>query len=104
MGPEVPTGSPHAARFLGRMGHARSALVAPLLRFFFPTIFLLVKYLLYIFPGPFVIQKVLKHKKYGKREFSDSQKLNTKNEDFVRKFHKLSKTCKNNNEIMQITI
>jgi hypothetical protein len=56
------------------------------------------------FPGPFGIQKVLKHQKYGKKEFSDSQKLNTKNGDFVRKSHKLSKTCKNNNETMQITI
>jgi hypothetical protein len=50
----------------------------------------------------------LKHKKYGKKEFSDSQKLNTKlntkHGDFVRKSHKLSKTCKNNNETMKITI
>jgi hypothetical protein len=34
--PEVPTGRPHAARFLGREGHACLALVAPLLGYFFP--------------------------------------------------------------------
>jgi hypothetical protein len=38
-GPEVPTGRPHATRFLGRVGHAHSALVAPLFRFFLPRYF-----------------------------------------------------------------
>jgi hypothetical protein len=35
-GPEVPTGRPHAARFLGRVGNSQSALMAPLFRFFLP--------------------------------------------------------------------
>jgi hypothetical protein len=94
-GPKVPTGRPHVARFLGHVGHARSALVAPL-----PPSKILVVH----FPSPFGIQKVLKHQKYGEKEFSDSHKLNTKNGDFVRKSHILSKTCKNNNKTMQITI
>jgi hypothetical protein len=55
------------------------------------------------FPGSFGIQKVLKHQKHGKGEFSGSQKLNATNRDFVRKSHKSSKTCKNNNITMQIT-
>jgi hypothetical protein len=38
-----------------------------------------------IFPGSFGIQKVLKHQKHGKMEFSGSQKLNATNRDFVRK-------------------
>jgi hypothetical protein len=37
------------------------------------------------FPSSFVIQKVLKHQKHGKREFSSSQKLNATNRDFVKK-------------------
>jgi hypothetical protein len=57
----------------------------------------------HFFPGSFGIQKVLKHKKHGKREFSGSQKLNATNRDFVRKSHKSYKTCKNNNITMQIT-
>jgi hypothetical protein len=67
-------------------------------------IFLPVEYLICIFPSSFGFQKVLKHQKSGKKEFSDSQKLNTKNGDFVKKSHKLYKTCKNNNETIQITI
>jgi hypothetical protein len=54
-------------------------------------------------PGSFGIEKVLKHQKHGKREFSGSQKLNATNRDFVRKSHKLSKICKNINITMQIT-
>jgi hypothetical protein len=38
----------------------------------------------HFFPGSFGIQKVLKHQKHGKREFSGSQKLNATNRNFVR--------------------
>jgi hypothetical protein len=41
--------------------------------------------------------------KTWKREFSGSQKLNATNRDFVKKSHKSSKSCKNNNITMQIT-
>jgi hypothetical protein len=39
MGPEAQMGRPHTARFLGHMGHAHSALVAPLFWFFLPRSF-----------------------------------------------------------------
>jgi hypothetical protein len=42
-------------------------------------------------------------KRWKKREFPSSQKLNATNRDFVRKCRKSSKTCKNNNITMQIT-
>jgi hypothetical protein len=58
---------------------------------------------MHFFPDSFGIQKILKHQKHGKREFFGSQKLNATNRDFVRKCHKSSKTCKNNNITMQIT-
>jgi hypothetical protein len=38
-----------------------------------------------------------------KKGVSSSQELNATNKDFVRKSHKSSKTCKNNNITMQIT-
>ena len=41
--------------------------------------------------------------KTRRRRFSASQKLNTKNRDFVGKSPKSSKTCKNNDIVMQIT-
>jgi hypothetical protein len=103
MGPEERTGRPHAARFLGRVGHAHPALVAPLFWFFLPRSFSQKNNDYVFFPGSFGIQKVLKHQKHGKREFSGSQKLNAIKRDFVRKSNKSSKICKNNNITMQIT-
>jgi hypothetical protein len=44
------------------------------------------------------------YQKHGKREFPGSQKLNATNRDFVRKYHKSSKTCKNNNITTQIKL
>jgi hypothetical protein len=38
-GRKVRTGRPHVARFLSRVGHAHSALVAPLFWFFLPRSF-----------------------------------------------------------------
>jgi hypothetical protein len=96
-------GRPHSARFLGCVGHAHSALVAPLFWFFLPQSFSEKNYGCAFFHSSFGIQKVLKHQKHGKREFSGSQKLNATNRNFVRKSHKSSKTCKNNNITMQIT-
>jgi hypothetical protein len=54
-------------------------------------------------PSSFGIQKVLKHQKHGKREFSGSQKLHATNRDFVRKSHKLCKICTQKNITMQKT-
>jgi hypothetical protein len=77
--------------------------VAPLFWFFLPRSFSQKNNGCAFFPRSFGIQKVMKHQKHGKREFSGSQKLNATNRDFVRKSHKSSKTCKNNNITMQIT-
>jgi hypothetical protein len=85
------------------VGHAHLALVAPLFWFFLPQSFSQKNNGRAFFPGSFGIQKVLKHQKHGKGEFSGSQKLNATNKDFVRKSHKSSKTCKNNNITIQIT-
>jgi hypothetical protein len=76
------------------VGHAYSALVAPLFWFFLPRSFSQKNNGCAFSPGSFGIQKVLKHQKHGKREFFGSQKLNATNRDFVRKSHKSSKTCK----------
>jgi hypothetical protein len=57
------------AKFLGRMGHAHSALVAPLFWFFLPRSSSQENNGYAFFSGSFGIQKVLKHKKHGKWEF-----------------------------------
>jgi hypothetical protein len=76
------------------VGHAHSALVAPLFWFFLPRPFSQKNDGCAFFSGSFGIQKVLKYQKHGKREFSSSQKSDATNRDFVRKSHKSSKTCK----------
>jgi hypothetical protein len=99
----VLTGRPHSTRFLGHVGLAHSALVAPLFWFFLPRSFSEKNNGCVFLHGSFGIQKVLKHQKHGKREFYGSEKLNATNRNFLRKSHKSYKTCKNNNITMQIT-
>jgi hypothetical protein len=69
MGPEERTGRPHTSRFLGRVGHAHSTLVAPLFWFFLPRSFSQKNNDCAFFPGSFGTQKVLKHQNMEKGSF-----------------------------------
>ena len=83
MMPEAQVGGSHMARFFGRVGPPLLALVALLSSIFFPLPFSRRKTSCAIFPFPIWVPEGPETLKTRKRRFSASQKLNTKNRDFV---------------------
>ena len=93
--PRGPRFWPRGPTFFGPRGSPLFGLL--------PSAFFSTKNQLCNFPFIIWVSVAPETLKTRKRRFSASQKLNTKNRDFVRKSHKSSKTCKNNDITMQIT-